>query len=70
VTFIIFHYSIGVDGTGFYDVIIMKSFNVEYELDSLIIDFAWYEYQLKWSGAANRQGIVREFHSVWRVVTL
>ena len=36
-TFIIFHYSIATDVTGFYDhyeVIV-----IEYELDSLIIDF-------------------------------
>jgi len=34
VTFIIFNYSVDVDGTGFYEVIV-----IEYELDSLIADF-------------------------------
>ena len=38
-TFIILHYSVAVDDTDFYDVIIMESIVIEYELDSLIIDF-------------------------------
>ena len=32
VTFIIFHYSVAVDGTGFYDVIIMKSLSLNMNL--------------------------------------
>jgi len=72
VTFIIFHYSVAVDGTGFYDVIVMKSLSLNMNLTvcSLTLTLvaqAWYEYQLKWSGVPQ---IVREFHSVWRVVTL
>ena len=54
-----------------YEVIV-----IEYELDSLIIDFntsstgmVWVPVELVRSGA-NRQGNVREFHNVWRVVTL
>jgi len=49
---------------------------VECELDSLIIDFNTSSTGMIWvpvkmvRSAANHQGIVREFHSVWRVVTL
>ena len=32
VTFIIFHFSVAVDGTGFYDVIIMKSLSLSMNL--------------------------------------
>jgi len=32
VTFIIFHFSVAVDGTGFYDVIIMKSLSLNMNL--------------------------------------
>ena len=32
VTFIIFHYSVAVDGTGFYNVIIMKSLSLNMNL--------------------------------------
>jgi len=54
-----------------YEVIV-----VEYELDSLIINFNTSSTGMVWvpvkmvRSAANRQGNVGEFHSVWRVVTL
>jgi len=72
VTFIIFHYSVAVDGTGLYDVIIMKSLSVNmnltvWSLTLTLVVQAWYEYRLKWSGVPQ---IIREFHSAWRVVTL
>jgi len=72
VIFIIFHYSVAVDGTGFYDVIIMKSLSFSmnltvWSLTLTLVVQAWYECQLKWSGVPR---IIREFHSVWRVVTL
>jgi len=62
VIFIIFHYSVAVDGAGLYDVIIMKSLSLNMNLTvcsltlTLVVQ-AWYEYQLKWSGVPQ---IVRE----------
>ena len=32
VTFVIFHYSVAVDGTGFYDVIVVKSLSLNMNL--------------------------------------
>jgi len=54
-TFIIFHYSVDVDGTGFYDVISMKSLSLNmnltvWSLTLTLVVQAWYVYQLKWSG--------------------
>jgi len=66
VTVIIFHYSVAVDVTGFYDVIIMKSLSLNvnltvWSLPLTLVVQAWYEYQLKWSGVpwivGNCQGI-------------
>ena len=59
---IIFHFSVVVDGTGFYDVIIMKSLSLNmnltvWSLTLTLVVQAWYEYQLKWSGVPR---IVRE----------
>jgi len=54
-----------------YEVIV-----IEYELDSLIIDFNTSSTGMVWvpvkmaRSAAKHQGNVREFHGVWRVVTL
>jgi len=47
VTFIIFHFSVAVDGTGFYDVIFMKSLSLNMNLTvwSLTLTLAvqaWY----------------------------
>ena len=58
----IFHYSVAVDGSGFYDVIIMKSLSLNmnltvWSLTLTLVVQAWYEYLLKWSGVPQ---IVRE----------
>ena len=65
--FIIFHYSVAVDGTGFYDVIITKSLSLSmnlivWSLTLTLVVQAWYEYQLKWSGVPR---IVRELSGEW-----
>jgi len=44
-----------------------KAINVSCLFSSMQLVPAWYEYHLTWAGV---QQIVREFHSVWRVVSL
>jgi len=53
---------LSVDGSGFYDVIIMKSLSLSVNLTVWSLTLtpvvqAWYEYQLKWSGVPR---IIRE----------
>jgi len=54
--------SMAVDGTGFYDVVILKSLSLNMNLTVWSLTLtpvvqAWYEYQLKWSGVLR---IIRE----------